>query len=64
VEYEPSWLGFSFSIAGSPHDWRYPAHSITVYRHLTKGVPGTGQCYPTLAAAQQALYVPSPGSTG
>jgi dolichyl-phosphate-mannose-protein mannosyltransferase len=64
VEYVPSWLGVAFPITGSPHDWRYPAHSITVYQHLRKGIPGLGQCYPSLGAAQEALYVPPPDSSG
>lgn len=31
-------LGFRFPLTGSPHDWRYPAHDITIYRSLATPV--------------------------
>jgi hypothetical protein len=35
VNYIPTFLGFTFPIAGSPHDWRYPSHEITIFRLKT-----------------------------
>jgi hypothetical protein len=61
---EPSWLGMTFAIDGSPHDWRYPARSIIVYRHMSTAGASVGQCFSTLAAAQQALYVPPATGSG
>ena len=58
----PSLFGIDFPIAGSPHDWRYPSHTITVFWHTRPGVPSLGQCYPNLSVAQKALYVPPPDS--
>src|SRR5947209_615775 len=36
VHYVPSFLGLKFSIDGSPHDWRYPAHDVTIYAAQSK----------------------------
>jgi hypothetical protein len=63
VHHVPTFLGWNFSIDGSPHDWRYPSHVIAVYQK----VPAASQaaphsCFPTLAAAQKALY-PTPVGT-
>jgi len=57
----PTFLGVQFPIDGSPHDWRYPDHVIRIYRHESPS-NGASYCYPTLAAALTALYVPSHGS--
>lgn len=50
----------TFPIASSPHDWRYPAHTITIYAHVTRGKAVSDYCFPTLQRALQALYVPPP----
>jgi len=57
----PTFLGVQFPIDGSPHDWRYPDHVIRIYRHASSAGHAS-YCYPTLAAAVTALYVPSHGS--
>jgi len=57
----PTFLGVRFPIDGSPHDWRYPDHVIRIYRHASPANHAS-YCYPTLAAAVTALYVPSHGS--
>lgn len=58
VSYTPTFLGMTFPLSGSPHDWRYPLHEISIYR-----VPGPlaartagSQCYPSVAAAAKVLY--------
>lgn len=58
VAYTPSVLGMRFPIAASPHDWRYPDHQITVYRHLSAASSGAPYCYRDLVTAQATLYVP------
>ncbi len=59
INYLPTFLGLSFPLAGSPHDWRYAAHRITIYRRsdYTSGAPS--YCFPNISAAIAALYVPS-----
>ncbi|MGH2449025.1 MAG: ArnT family glycosyltransferase [Chloroflexota bacterium] len=59
----PTFLGIDFPIAGSVHDWRYPAHVITIYRRSGSSGPGLAFCYPTLRAAQAALYSPTEPTT-
>jgi hypothetical protein len=51
---------FSFSISSSPHDWRYPAHAITIYAHTTHGTNVGDYCFDTLPEALKVLYVPPP----
>ncbi len=58
VHYVPTFLGIKFPIDGSPHDWRYPSHVVTVYRNLAPAHPNTASmsdCFPTLADAARAL---------
>ena len=57
VHYVPTFLGLTFPIDGSPHDWRYPAHVIETYENEAPE-PAPTACFATLAAAQRALYVP------
>jgi hypothetical protein len=57
VHHTPTFLGASFSIDGSPHDWRYPSHVIVVYqKNPVASGPGSRSCFPNLAAAHDALY--------
>jgi hypothetical protein len=58
VKQEPRILGLAFSIAGSPHDWRYPSHEITIYRHLSQSAGPDPHCYPSVSTAVAALYPP------
>lgn len=51
---------FSFPIGNSPHDWRYPAHSITIYAHTAPGTNVGDYCFDTLPEALKVLYVPPP----
>jgi hypothetical protein len=56
---EPTALGVAFSLAGSPHDWRYPDHDITIFRNMTGAASMShvqSVCYPSLQAAHDALY--------
>lgn len=43
---QPSAFGLTFSLTGSPHDWRYPAHVIAVYRPVSPPVQATA-CSPS-----------------
>jgi hypothetical protein len=53
----PTLLGMTFSIDGSPHDWRYPSHVISVYeKRPAQSQSSSKSCFPTLAAAHDALY--------
>jgi hypothetical protein len=53
----PEVLGWSFPIDGSPHDWRYPAHVIAIYRVVSRTTPrGKPWCFANLDAARNALY--------
>lgn len=56
IDHVPSILGFQFPIAGSPHDWRYPSHVITVYAHHSPALKQSSNCFPSLAQAIDALY--------
>jgi hypothetical protein len=56
VHYTPTFLGFRFPIDGSPHDWRYLAHDITVYRRTAGGASDPPNCYPNISSAVAALY--------
>jgi hypothetical protein len=57
VHHVPTFLGVTFSIDGSPHDWRYPSHVIAVYQKAPATSPPVVQsCFPTLVAAHDALY--------
>lgn len=61
IWYTPTFLGLSFPIAGSPHDWRYAAHQITIYRHIATPGGTASYCFPNVSSAVAALYVPSVG---
>lgn len=58
IAYTPTFLGLAFPITGSPHDWRYPSHEISIYRipASVANRPAGSQCYPTVAAAIKVLY--------
>lgn len=58
VHYVPTFLGMRFPIDDSPHDWRYPSHTITVYAHAATSDPAPSYCFSSLVAAQRALYRP------
>jgi hypothetical protein len=58
VRYVPTFLGISFPIADSPHDWRYPAHQISIYRRHPSATAIPAQCYQDLGSAIAALYRP------
>jgi 4-amino-4-deoxy-L-arabinose transferase-like glycosyltransferase len=62
VRYVPTFLGMSFPIDSSPHDWRYPSHEITLYRPLKPLGRSPSLCFPTLRSAIAALYVRGPAS--
>ncbi len=63
VHHVPTFLGASFSIDGSPHDWRYPSHVIAVYeKEPVTSRSGAQSCFSNLSAAQNALYVTATGS--
>lgn len=55
----PTFLGITFSIAGSPHDWRYASHDILIYAR--RGAPRlpSPHCFDSLKSASAALYSPS-----
>jgi hypothetical protein len=60
VHHVPTFLGMTFSIDGSPHDWRYPSHVISVYeKRPAESQSDSKSCFPTLAAAHDALYPPT-----
>lgn len=59
IHYVPTFLGLSFPLHGSPHDWRYPAHDITIYRHMTHVTGTASYCFPNVSSAVAALYVPT-----
>jgi hypothetical protein len=57
VHHVPTFLGVTFSIDGTPHDWRYPSHVVSVYeKHPAASHSDSKSCFPTLAAAHDALY--------
>jgi hypothetical protein len=59
VHYVPSIFGWQFPIDGSPHDWRYLTHEISVYRSsapVAPAHPSPPICFPDLNAAHNALY--------
>jgi hypothetical protein len=63
IHHVPTFLGITFSIDGSPHDWRYPSHVIAVYQKVPRiSQTVAHSCFPTLAAARKALY-PAPVGT-
>jgi hypothetical protein len=63
VHHIPTFLGASFSIDGSPHDWRYPSHVIAVYEKQPVASRADFQtCFPNLAAAHNAFYHAAAGS--
>lgn len=57
----PSLFGMRFPIDGSPHDWRYPVHQITVYEARSISARNPRYCFPDLDAARVALYRAPPG---
>jgi 4-amino-4-deoxy-L-arabinose transferase-like glycosyltransferase len=56
VHYIPTFLGFHFPIDGSPNDWRYPDHVITIYHHVIPSGTYNAQCYPNVQVAAAALH--------
>lgn len=58
IDRTPTFLGLRFPIDGSPHDWRYPAHTIDIY-HSSARPTHILYCFRDLAAATRALYVPT-----
>jgi len=58
VAYVPTFLGLSFPIGGSPHDWRYPDHEITVYSRVSSPTSAASYCYQNLQLAVASLYNP------
>ncbi len=60
IRHVPALGPLTFPITASPHDWRYPAHSITIYAHVAPGRNIAGYCFPTMQRALQVLYVPPP----
>lgn len=57
IHYVPTFLGLKFPIDGSPHDWRYPTHGITIYQSHNAAHSPAPYCFPTVKAATKALYV-------
>lgn len=57
IFYTPTFLGLRFPIQASPHDWRYPDHEISIYRHLSNARGQGGNCFKNLNEAVAALYV-------
>jgi hypothetical protein len=55
---QPTFLGMRFPIGGSPHDWRYPAHRITIYRRIAGDATSSAYCFTSLQRAAKALYIP------
>jgi hypothetical protein len=60
INHVPSLGPLTFPIGASPHDWRYAAHTITIYAHIAPSVNIGNYCFPTLQQAVQVLYVPPP----
>jgi Dolichyl-phosphate-mannose-protein mannosyltransferase len=60
VHYTPSFLGMTFPIDGSPHDWRYASHHVTLYELRANQQPDPRDCFSTIAAAVKKLYVAPP----
>ena len=58
VAYIPTFLGVTFPIGGSPHDWRYPDHEITVYSRVPSPTTPADYCYQNLQLAVASLYSP------
>jgi hypothetical protein len=57
IDNEPTALGLGFSIAASPHDWRYPAHRVVIYRRVSGSAISSPFCFRSLRMAAQVLYV-------
>jgi hypothetical protein len=51
VDYVPTFLGVSFPIAGSPHDWRYPSHAVTIYQRVASVSDPPSACLLAVSAA-------------
>lgn len=63
IHHVPTFLGVSFSIDGSPHDWRYPSHVIAVYaKQPATSRAASRSCFPNLVSAHNALYPTATGS--
>jgi hypothetical protein len=60
IQHVPALGPITFPITASPHDWRYPAHTIAIYAHTSNGKAIGSYCFPTLRRALQVLYVPPP----
>jgi hypothetical protein len=60
VHYTPSFLGMSFPIDSSPHDWRYASHHVMLYKLSANQQPDQSDCFRTIGAAVKKLYVAPP----
>lgn len=60
ISHTPKLGPVTFSLAHSPHDWRYVAHTISIYAHVAPGTNVGDYCFPTLPEAVKVLYVPPP----
>jgi hypothetical protein len=62
IDDQPTFLGLRFSIAGSPHDWRYPSHRITIFERVTGRAMSSPYCFSSslngLQRAGRKLYIP------
>jgi hypothetical protein len=51
----PTFLGLTFPIASSPHDWRYPGRVISIYRRTADPPGAPALCFSSVRAATTAL---------
>jgi hypothetical protein len=62
IDDQPTFLGLRFPIGGSPHDWRYPSHQITIYERIAGAAVPSPYCFSSTSASLQragrALYIP------
>ncbi|GAC1407391.1 MAG: hypothetical protein NVSMB52_20640 [Chloroflexota bacterium] len=58
VSLRPSFLGLAVPLEGTPHDWRYPSHEITIYKmHAPLASTKPQVCFKDIPAALKALYI-------
>jgi hypothetical protein len=55
AHYTPTFLGLSFPIDGSPHDWRYPSHHVALYELRSATTVDPTGCLKTSAATRARL---------
>jgi hypothetical protein len=51
----PTFLGMTFPIDGSPHDWRYPSHHVAVYELRSLPTTDPPACIRSVAATNAPL---------